>query len=72
MGIAIPIGWLGFKLAGTEGLVAAQPPKPLWGKGLEATNQVLLPVRDSSLSHGEAGTYKAIVTLAAHGPKRAP
>jgi hypothetical protein len=70
--IAMPIGWLGLKLAGTEGLVAAQPPQPLRGKGLEAANQVVLPVGDSSLSHGEAGIYKAILTLVAHGPKRAP
>ena len=70
--MSIPVGWLGFKLAGTEGLVAAQAPQPLWGKGLKAANQVLLPVGDSSLSHGEAGTYKAAITLAAHGPKRAP
>ena len=72
MAIPIPIGCVGFKLAGTEGLVAAQPPQPLGGKGLEAANQVVLPVGDSSLSHGEAGTYKAILTLAVHGPKRAP
>ena len=70
--LAIPIGWLGFKLAGTEGLVAAQPPQPLRGKGLEAANQVLLPVGDSSLSHGEAGRCKPTVTLAVHGLKRAP
>ena len=70
--LAIPIGWLGMKLASTEGLVAAQLPQPLWGKGREAANQVVLPVGDSSLSHGEVGPYKAILTLAVHGPKRAP
>ena len=70
--LALPIGWLGFQLAGTQGLEAAQPPQPLRWKGLEAADQVLLPVGGSSLSHGEAGTYKANLTLAAHGPKRAP
>ena len=64
--------WLGFQLARTPGLVAPQPPQPLRGKGLEAPNQMVLPVGDSSLSHGEAGKCKATITLAAHGPKRAP
>ena len=70
--MAIPIGWLGFKLTGPQRLVAAQPPQPLWRKGLEAANQVLLPMGDSSLSHGEAGKDEATTTLAAHTPKRAP